>query len=545
MMEDLRDEIEQLLKEGLFQSAWTLASFLTSHKEHKSAAPADEANDWGLFGDAAFGLENYAQARGFYEKGLAALKAANSRDHKARYPLVLRQADCALKLKDSESALELLKSVPFEHRPLRHSERWGKRKYAALAYQEVLERTKGRRIVLEASQALARLGGVSHGRSGAPIGAGTAAAAAAAAQTRFPFLQKLMTGHGFIAKYKLGLATTSFNQLLGEFPNNLHLLLREATLQFDIGKLDESLELFRKARSLYPSSPDGADTHAMILRIRERNTELSKLMHELVRIAPDRPEPWIVVALDFSTDSKASPKKALEHLGRVLHLYPGHTGALLAKGFLHLRHNDGKRAAAAYTRVRNSLGGWGGGLEGGSIGCPHLPRFCVFQGLVEAYLQMHEVKRALSIAKEALELMPHNPKSLTLIGIVLSQSPEMKEKACKAFRKALSIDPTCLDAVEALSRFYEMEKKYEKIVDLLKAQLRLRRRDYLHIRLGDAYKLSGNFDLALEQYHAALALSPDHREALKGIDALECAAKDESMIDEEVDDEDIEEFDDD
>ena len=62
---------------------------------------------------------------------------------------------------------------------------------------------------------------------------------------------------------------------------------------------------------------------------------------------------------------------------------------------------------------------------------PVLPRFCVFQGLVEAFLQMHEVKRALSVAKEALELMPHNPKSLTLIGIVLSQSPEMKEKACK------------------------------------------------------------------------------------------------------------------
>lgn len=66
-------------------------------------------------------------------------------------------------------------------------------------------------------------------------------------------------------------------------------------------------------------------------------------MHELVRIAPDRPEPWIgnalvttleaavlmkwtiVVALDYSTDTKANPKKALEHLGRVCfhHLHCG------------------------------------------------------------------------------------------------------------------------------------------------------------------------------------------------------------------------------
>lgn len=38
---------------------------------------------------------------------------------------------------------------------------------------------------------------------------------------------------------------------------------------------------------------------------------------------------------------------------------------------------------------------------------------------------------------------------------------------------------------------YRSYQKFEKIVELLKAQLKLRRRDYLHMRLGDAYRLGG------------------------------------------------------
>eukprot|EP00954_Amorphochlora_amoebiformis_P022912 1356678-Amorphochlora_amoeboformis.AAC.1 len=58
--DSLREEVEALVKEGLFQSAWTLASFLTSDKSMKKK-PEEEAKDWALFGDAAFGLESFSQ----------------------------------------------------------------------------------------------------------------------------------------------------------------------------------------------------------------------------------------------------------------------------------------------------------------------------------------------------------------------------------------------------------------------------------------------------------------------------------------------------
>lgn len=62
--------------------------------------------------------------------------------------------------------------------------------------------------------------------------------------------------------------------------------------------------------------------------------------------------------------------------------------------------------------------------------------------------------QALLTAKEALHLMRRNPKALSLVGLVLSHSPEGKEKALKAFTKALAIDPSCSDAVTALAKMY-------------------------------------------------------------------------------------------
>eukprot|EP00466_Bigelowiella_natans_P005140 jgi/Bigna1/132072/aug1.16_g6780 len=110
-MENLREEISALLKEGLFSSAWTLASFLVSHKSKKRASAQDRANDWTLFGDAAFGLTSYAQARGFYQKGLGFIRGASSKESKMEsamieYQIKLRIADCHIKLREHDVGLQ-------------------------------------------------------------------------------------------------------------------------------------------------------------------------------------------------------------------------------------------------------------------------------------------------------------------------------------------------------------------------------------------------------------------------------------------------------
>eukprot|EP00954_Amorphochlora_amoebiformis_P028571 1391878-Amorphochlora_amoeboformis.AAC.1 len=182
----------------------------------------------------------------------------NSRcEAKSLFPILLRCADCALRLRDSEGALEFLTNVPFDHRPLRHSlciarlyERSGKREPAIQAYQEIINRTQGHLMVVEALQALARLGinarvFGSKGRNREGRNPGRDEKERKGGKT-YPFVQKLVAVHGFAAKYKLGLALTALRDLRSAFPDNLALMLRQATLLFDLGppwKKSDTLQL--------------------------------------------------------------------------------------------------------------------------------------------------------------------------------------------------------------------------------------------------------------------------------------------------------------
>ena len=89
-----------------------------------------------------------------------------------------------------------------------------------------------------------------------------------------------------------------------------------------------------------------------------------------------------------------------------------------------------------------------------------------YKGLVEAYLAQPKYKEALCMAKEALQRMPKSALALTLVGRVLSHSPEGREKAKRAFTKALQIDPMSIDAVMALVDLHLETSQYQACIDL-------------------------------------------------------------------------------
>lgn len=511
----VRKEIKVLLAEGLYESAWTLASFLTGRRS-KGARP--ESSDWELHGDAAFGLDRFHQASGFYSKALSAARASEG-EGKTSYSLVLKCADCAKRLDDPQSEIKLLKSVPAASRPARYTlrlarlyERLGKRALAIELYREAVKYSGGR-CTTEAALAIARLGG--------------SAAGATASSARLECVRQLANATALQHSYKLTLAISSLNKLAAEFPACIPVLVKRATLQFDLGKIDEALDALRRLHTAYPQSLMGMDLYGLILRVRGMNRELSRLADSLLKVNPRAAEPWIVAALDYSSDVKNKHDKALEALDRVLYRDPNNTGALLAKGFLHIRHGDGRNAAAAYTKVQKYA---------------RERRFCVFQGLVEANLLMHAFSQAFSHAKLAREKLPNNAKSLTLVGIVLMHSgaPAGYEKAVEILKRALKIDPKCIDAVQWLAKCYERDKKFDVSISMLTRHLRVQKNEALHRLLGDAYKMNGQREKALEQYHMALAMSPDSTEAVKGIESLQGDQKES----EEYEDEDEDAFDD-
>ncbi|KAJ3087005.1 Anaphase promoting complex subunit 7 [Quaeritorhiza haematococci] len=137
-----------------------------------------------------------------------------------------------------------------------------------------------------------------------------------------------------------------------------------------------------------------------------------------------------------------------------------------------------------------------------------------YQGLMECYLQMHQLKEALGAAKEALGLMPKNPRALAMVGLVLAQMPEGQDKA-------LQYDPKCTRAVLAMVSVLVQEENLQEAVDLLESHIPHQHTADVHCQLANIYTKMEDYSKALENYNTALRISPEYEEATNGIARVE------------------------
>jgi hypothetical protein len=91
----------------------------------------------------------------------------------------------------------------------------------------------------------------------------------------------------------------------------------------------------------------------------------------------------------------------------------------------------------------------------------------------------------LKTQQEALSDLPKNAKAITLVGRVLAHLPEGRDKAKRAFQKALAIDPLTVDAAAALAELYMGQGEYEPCVELLRGSLDHAAHDFLWAKLGE------------------------------------------------------------
>ncbi|KAJ1676769.1 Anaphase promoting complex subunit 7, partial [Spiromyces aspiralis] len=157
--------------------------------------------------------------------------------------------------------------------------------------------------------------------------------------------------------------------------------------------------------------------------------------------------------------------------------------------------------------------------------------------ILESYILLSRYKDAFVIAKEAAELMPKNANALTMVGVVLSHSPESYDKAVAILNTALSIDPRCTDAVAALVSLYVSNDKHDEAIALLEGTLPRNNTDAMHTRLADVLTLANQLPRAVVHYNNALTvdrmLHPEHD------DGDEVEEADVGDLDEEMDEEDM------
>lgn len=158
-----------------------------------------------------------------------------------------------------------------------------------------------------------------------------------------------------------------------------------------------------------------------------------------------------------------------------------------------------------------------------------------YEGLVECYLARHQFKEAICMAREAIEVAPRDPRAVTLVGLALTQArpAEGRERAKRAFRKALALDAGALRPLLALVDIYMQEKDYPTCINLLKkgmegmteAHAMHTNQDMLQAKLGEVYTMNENYMEAMTCFHTAISLNPDNMVAQQGLDQLEKVMK--------------------
>ncbi|XP_042477035.1 anaphase-promoting complex subunit 7 isoform X1 [Macadamia integrifolia] len=525
-----KDQITALLDHGLYDSAQMLGCFLVSSSSATNAetSPYVKAENLVLLGDSLYGEKEYRRALYSYKQALQHCKIIPKQNSSSRSSLSTSNRSsspnsmnisainenevkfkitlCHCALSENRAALAEMEGIPSKARTLRMNLTMGKlyrnsrhNRAAIACYKECLRHCA---YILEAITALAELGVSAKditslfpqtpNRSGRP-----------------PFdhfdssrwLQRYVEAQCCVASndYKGGLEL--FTELLQRCPNNVHILLEIAKVEAIIGRNEDAILNFEKARSVDPYIVTYMDEYAMLLKMKSDYSKLNRLVHDLLNIDPTRPE--IFVALSVLWERK-DERGALAYAEQSLRIDERHIPGYIMKGNLFLSLN---RPDAAVTAFR---------------GAQELrPDLRSYQGLVRSYLSLAKVKEALYAAREAMKAMPQSAKALKLVGDVHASNSSGREKAKKFYESALRIEPGYLGAVLALAELHVAEGRNGDAVSLLERYLKDSADDSLHIKLAQVFAATTLLQEALSHYEAALRINPQNEAAKKGLERLE------------------------
>ncbi|XP_077232624.1 anaphase-promoting complex subunit 7-like isoform X3 [Tasmannia lanceolata] len=504
-----KDQITSLLDQGLYDSAQMLGCFLVS-----SAATNVETNlyvkaeNLVLLGDALFGEKEFRRALNTYKQALQHCKIIPKQN-----TINSRSSLSALNRSSSPNSLNIsaineneMEGIPAKARTLRMNLMMGRlcrisrhNRVAIACYKDCLRHCP---YILEAITALAELGVSAKdiislfpqtpNRGGRP-----------------PFdhydtgrwLQRYVEAQCCVASndYKGGLDL--FSELLQRFPSNVIILLEIAKVEAIIGRNDEAIINFEKARTIDPYVVTYMDEYAMLLKMKSDHSKLNRLVHDLLNIDPARAE--VLVALSVLWERK-DERRALAYAEKSIRIDDRHIAGHIMKGNLFLSLN---RPDAAVTAFR---------------GAQELrPDLRSYRGLVRSYLALFKTKEALYAAREAMKAMPQSAKALKLVGDVHASHHSGREKARKFYESALRLEPGYLGAALALADLHVVEGRNGDAVSLLERYIKDWADESLHIKLAQVFSAANRLSEALSHYQAALRIHPQNEAAKKGLERVE------------------------
>lgn len=524
-----KEQITTLLEHGLYTSAQTLGCFLVSSPAaNAETSPHIKAESLVLLSDALFREREYRRAIHTYKQALQYYKIIpkqNSTTSRSSLPpnrssspnsfsisaineneVKFKIASCHCALNENRAALAEMEGIPGKSRNLQMNLLLGKlyrnSRHSRLAMSSYKECLRHCPYVLEAITALAEMG--ASAKDIISLFPQTPNRSGRASFDHFDssrWLQRYVEAQCCIASndYKGGLEL--FADLLQRFPNNIHLLLEIAKIEAIIGKNEEAIMNFEKARLIDPYVVTYMDEYAILLKTKSDYTKLNKLAHDLLSIDPTRPEVFVTLSVLWE---RKDERGALSYADRSIRIDERHIPGHIMKGNLLLTAKRAEAAAVAFRSAQELR-----------------PDIRSYQGLVQSYLVLSKTKEALYAAREAMKAMPQSAKALKLVGDVHASNSGGREKAKKFYESALRLEPGYLGAALALAELHVIEGRNGDAVSLLERYLKDWADDSLHVKLAQVFAATNMLQDALSHYQSALRINPQNEAAKKGLERLE------------------------
>ncbi|MDJ0869998.1 MAG: tetratricopeptide repeat protein [Myxococcota bacterium] len=132
----------------------------------------------------------------------------------------------------------------------------------------------------------------------------------------------------------------------------------------------------------------------------------------------------------------------------------------------------------------------------------------ILESLLNVEAQLGQIDQSLARIEQAAAEEPDNPKLVRLHGIALLFSGKGSLAEAK-LRRAIDLDPNDIASYQALARYLISSRRFSESIETYKRAVDSRP-DFAPLRftLGTLYEVSGDRELAIEQYEEAVRLNP-------------------------------------
>eukprot|EP00943_MAST-04B_sp_MAST-4B-sp1_P004581 g4581.t1 len=335
-----------------------------------------------------------------------------------------------------------------------------------------------------------------------------------------PWLESLIVAYGHEVNHRPKKGLEVLDKLgTGFHEKNTVYLLQRARLYALMRDNNTAVELFNHAHMEDETSFTDMDVYARVLYEQNDNVRLNRLTQKLLQMNDARVEGWISAA--YYSLLKRNYDKALGFIEQATEISLRCYNAYICKGEILMARGREKQhvhmeAINAFKRA------WG--LKRGILAC---------KGLVQAFLKDGNAGQAKGFARDARTNMPDSADSWVLLGSVYAhlgqkdshENSENFEKAKRAFRKALTLDPLSMDATYQTVNVLVFEKAYVPAIELLKKSLGHCNDHIIHTELAKVYIKNADYGFAIEHCQHALAYSPQYEDAKEAFDRAERGLK--------------------